>query len=97
MGRLPILQETNGESPSPHPPESTEDGCPGSWYRSVFALSVSRYERLLTDSGFSDNLHLSRSQDRLLLDAVAYLEMQRLRARNRDEEARAAEVKRGAK
>ncbi len=84
MGRLPVLNEKN-LSGDGEPAESTEDGCPGSWYRCAWTSSVMRYERMLSDSGFSENLHLSRSDDRLVLEAAAYLENQRVRAANHAE------------
>ena len=89
MGRLRVLNDPKEPNPD-CPGEWNTEGCPGAWYRSAFALSVSQYERMLSDSGFSDNLHLSRSEDRLLLDAVSYLETQRIRARNHYERERAA-------
>ncbi len=85
MGRLRVLQTTPEIHDPERPGETTEAGCPGSWYRSSWALSVSTYERMLSDSGFSENLHLTRSSDRLLLDATAYLEGQRIRSRNNDQ------------
>ncbi len=83
MGRLRVLNDPKEPDPD-HPGEWTTDGCPGSWYRCQWALSVARYERPMFEGGFSENLHLSRSEDRLLLDAVDYLEGQRIRARNHD-------------
>jgi hypothetical protein len=93
MGRLRVLNDTREPDPE-SPSEWTTDGCPGAWYRCAWALSVSHYERLLTDGGFSENLHLTRSDDRLLLDAVAYLEMERIRARNNDDRKRAEYMRR---
>lgn len=90
MGRLRVLNVPPSEEPDPdHPGEWTTDGCPGSWYRAEWALSVAPYERMLTESGFSENLLLSRSADRLLLEAVSYLESQRVRAHNYDDRKRA--------
>lgn len=82
MGRLRVLREEPD-----YPNESHDDGCPGAWYRSPFVDSLHRYERLLTDAGFSDNLLLSRSDDRLLLEALHYYEREKLaaRAHNRDQ------------
>ena len=88
MGRLPILGNDHNDPDPKNPGESTEDGCPGSWYRGAWALSVAHYERRMSEHGFSENLHLSRSDDRLLLDAVGYLEDQRVRARNQDNRRR---------
>lgn len=67
-----------------HPPEPLDDGCPGAWYRCAFVLSLHKYERPLTEHGFSDNLLTSRSDDRLLLEALSYYEREKLRARARD-------------
>ncbi len=94
MGRLPILQPDPSEPNPKHPGESTEGGCPGSWYRCEWTASVSKYERMLSEHGFSENLHLTRSDDRLLLDAVTYLEGQRLLARNYDARQRALHMRR---
>lgn len=81
MGRLPLLPND-----PPRPKEDHEDGCPGAWYRCAFVLSLHKYARLLTDNGFSDNLLLSRSDDRLLLEALSYYEAERLAARVHDQE-----------
>lgn len=64
------------------PPESTEDGCPGSWYRCAFADSVSRYERTIMRDAIASNPLLDRCDDSLVLEAAAYLETERLRHRN---------------
>lgn len=88
MGRLRVLNDPQEPNPA-EPGEWTTDGCPGSWYRSAWALSVQRYERPLLEGGFSENLHLTRSADRLLLDAVDWLETQRLLARNHYDRKRA--------
>lgn len=83
MGRLPVYGQEAAELYDPlHPPENHSEGCPGAWYRCPFALSVLRYQRLLTDGGFSDNLFLSRTDDRLVIEATQYLETERLRYRN---------------
>lgn len=82
MGALKLLH-----TDPPHPLEDHEDGCPGAWYRCNFVLSLHKYERLQTDAGFSENLLLtSRSDDRLLLEAITYYERERMRARARDQE-----------
>lgn len=93
MGRLPILGSDHDDKDPKSPGESNEDGCPGSWYRSAWALSVAHYERRMSEHGFSENLHLSRSEDRLVLDAVGCLEDQRIRARNRDSDRRSAHMR----
>lgn len=63
------------------PHESTEDGCPGGWYRTRFILSVGRYTRPCADGVYSPNLMLDRSDDPLVHEAVAYYEMQQSRHR----------------
>lgn len=93
MGRLRVLNNPAERNPDA-PGEWNTEGCPGAWYRSAFAISVSQYERILSDGGFSENLALTRSDDRLLLEAVSYLETQRIRARNHYEKERAAHLKR---
>ena len=93
MGRLPILNASPDHPDPKRPPESNEDGCPGAWYRNDWTSSVSHYERMRTEYGFSENLHLSRSDDRLLLDAVAYLEGQRVLAHNEDDRKRAQHMR----
>lgn len=82
MGRLKLLP-----TDAPRPVEDHDDGCPGAWYRCAFVVSLHKYERLLTEHGFSDNLLLSsRSPDRLVLEALGYYEREKLRARARDQE-----------
>lgn len=81
MGLLKILP-----TDPPNPVEPHEDGCPGAWYRSAFVNSLHKYERLLTKSGFSENLLLSRCEDRLVLEAVQLYEREKLAARNHYEE-----------
>lgn len=76
-----------GERPE-RPSDDHEEGCPGSWYRCGFALSLGKYERLLTDSGFSANIMLERTRDRLVIEATQYLELHRMRKRQQDNEAR---------
>lgn len=82
MGAIKVLP-TEDERPK----ESHDDGCPGAWYRCTFVHSLHKYHRLLTEHGFSENLLLSsRSDDRLLLEALSYYETEKLRARARDHE-----------
>ena len=82
MGRLKVLP-----TDPPYPIEDHDDGCPGAWYRCAFVVSLHKYERLLTEHGFSENLLLtSRSDDRLLLEALGYYEREKLRARAKDHE-----------
>lgn len=86
MGRLPIIHPTReqlGENLK-SPAEGHEHGCPGSWYRCGFVASVAKYERILGDHGFSSNPRLDRCTDELILDAVQYLEQERLRCQSTD-------------
>lgn len=84
MGRLPIL---DGEDASEHPVERHDDGCPGAWYRSRFVASLMAYERPMSGDGvYSENLHLTRCTDPLVLDAIQYLEHERARALNHQRE-----------
>jgi hypothetical protein len=64
------------------PPEPPTDGCPGAWYRSAFAISVSRYERTIMRDAIASNPLLDRCADPLVLEAAAYLEGERLRHRH---------------
>lgn len=57
------------------PPEDSEnEGCPGGWYRCGFVRSLHRYRRRGGSEGRTENLLLTRCQDRLVLEAIAYLE-----------------------
>lgn len=79
MGGNPIY---HGPSRNDHPPETHEDGCPGSWYRSRFARSLVRYERSVSGDGvLSENLNLTRCEDPIVLEAVHFLEIERGHAR----------------
>lgn len=64
-----------------HPRDDHREGCPGAWYRSGFCDSLHKYERHLTDGGYSANPLLDRCDDRLVLEAIQFLEAERLRAR----------------
>lgn len=82
MGRLP-----DHEDPlNPHePPERLDEGCPGAWYRCEFVRSLVPYERTASADGvLNENLRLTRCTDPLVLDAIQYLETERVRARNHD-------------
>lgn len=86
MGRLPIYGDPDpgdvradlGERPD-QPRDTHDDGCPGAWYRCGFVLSLCKYERLFLESGFSPSL--LTSDDRLVIEALQYLETERVRAR----------------
>lgn len=89
MGRLPIYGELEladdvrldlNEAPD-KPRDSHDEGCPGAWYRSAFVQSLAKYERLMTEHNFASNLLADRCEDRLVLEALQYLESERLRAR----------------
>lgn len=60
------------------PPESNEDGCPGGWYRCDFVRSLTKYVRLMFENGFSSNVLLDRTEDKLVIEATQYLEQQKL-------------------
>lgn len=89
MGRLPILGQSNvrqfmkdeGGDPAA-PAEPNDDGCPGGWYRSGFAMSVMPYERTIMDGSIASNPLLDRCDDPLVLAATQYIEAQRLRHRH---------------
>lgn len=56
------------------PPEDIEtDGCPGGWYRCGWVRSLQRYRRRGSETK-TENLLLSRCQDRLVIEAIQYLE-----------------------
>jgi len=66
-------------SGAPMPPESFEGGCPGSWYRCRFVMSLLPYQRPCANGVFSPNLRLDRCRDPLVIEAVRYWEQQQLR------------------
>lgn len=96
MGRLPIYGELEPEddvrlelSESPERPvDSHDEGCPGAWTRCGFVQSLAKYERLLLDNGFASNLLADRTDDRLVLEALQFIEAERVRARARAQEIR---------
>lgn len=56
------------------PAEDVEgEGCPGGWYRCAFVASLHRYRRRGTEQR-TENLLLTRCRDRLVLEAIDYLE-----------------------
>lgn len=85
MGRLPIHGEPDPDEPElddpMHPRDDHREGCPGAWYRCAFADSLHAYERHATDAGYSANPLLDRCHDRLVLEAIQFIEAERLRAR----------------
>jgi hypothetical protein len=63
------------------PYEDPKNGCPGAWYRTRFVDSVVRYARRRTDAGARvPNRRLERTDDWLIHDAVAHLELEEERA-----------------
>ena len=53
------------------------EGCPGGWYRCRFVASLHKYRRgSAKDGARNENLLLSRCEDRLVLEAIDYLEHQ---------------------
>lgn len=92
MGRFPIVgQDVPADVDPRKPPEDCRDGCPGGWYRSSWMHSLGRYERPLSEGGFSPSLF--PTSDRLILEALQYLEAERLRARAHWQELRTRELK----
>lgn len=84
MGRLPVYGQAEArELSNPlRPPEQHDDGCPGGWYRSEFIASLQKYERIFLESGFCSNVLLDRTDDRLVIEATQYLELERIRHKN---------------
>lgn len=82
-----------------HPPEDHAEGCPGSWMRSMFAVSFSKYYRHRADGGVRvSNLALDDCDDWLVRDAVMYFEREEERRIAHHEKIRfdAIEAKRKA-
>lgn len=79
--RLSVWMGRPSTPSEPTPHESHDDGCPGSWYRSPFAVSLRIYERPTTDTGISANPMLDRDADPLLLAWLRELEHERASAR----------------
>lgn len=50
------------------------EGCPGGWYRCGFIASLHKYRRGTAQGVRNENLLLSRCTDRLVLEAIDYLE-----------------------
>lgn len=81
MGRYPVRYMGEHDGDGEELVESNEDGCAGGWYRTVFVWSAALYFRPHSNGAYSENLHLSRCDDRLVLDAVNYYESERARWR----------------
>jgi hypothetical protein len=62
------------------PQESHAHGCPASWYRTDFAASLLRYDRRLTEHGFSPSVALDRCDDPLVLECIRIYERESLQA-----------------
>ena len=90
MGRLRVVNPDGTERDPDRPRERHDEGCPGSWYRSEFVDSLAKYERILTDAGYSSNLLADRTDDRLVIEALQYIEHERVRARGHWNEVRLA-------
>lgn len=73
MGLPPRYDREGADRDWMRPAEPAEDGCPGGWYRSGFVASLHRYRRRGTEQR-TENLLLSRCPDRLVLEAIDYLE-----------------------
>lgn len=84
------LPEYNGE-PYPdargigidyrYPPEDPREGCPGGWYRCMYAHSLAPYYRQRTEGGGRvENPEFSRCEDPRVLAAILYLESEQQRA-----------------
>lgn len=66
-----------------HTGETHDDGCPGAWSRCGFAQSLLKYYRVNEGSGPAENIRLSRTRDPLVIEAVAYWEIEQARVRRR--------------
>ena len=64
------MRERHWETP---PEDSEEEGCPGGWYRCGWVRSLHRYRRRGSDQR-TENLLLTRTEDRLIIEAISYLE-----------------------
>lgn len=60
-----------GSEGDPFPAEARDEGCPGGWYRCHWYASVRRYK----------GAHGRLATDRLVLDALDYMDEQEVRAR----------------
>lgn len=66
------------------------EGCPGGWYRCGFVASLHKFRRRGGETR-TENLLLSRSLDRLVIEAIAYLEDEEAHALGAFYEARDAD------
>ena len=63
------------------PIEDIEEGCPGGWYRCGFIRSIHKYRRSGIENRI-ENILLKRSRDKLILEAIDYLENQEIQSHN---------------
>ena len=66
------------------------EGCPGGWYRCLFVQSLHKFRRKGSETR-TENLLLSRCQDRLVLESIDYLESEEGHSLGAFYEARDAE------
>lgn len=79
QGRLPIVNE-QGERQE-RPPEDLNEGCPGGWARSKFALSFMPFMRTRLENGAHDsNPRVGPDTPPHILDALRYFEIHQSRA-----------------
>ena len=72
------------------PAEDVEgEGCPGGWYRCGFVHSLHKFRR--RGETRTENMLLSRTDDRLVLEAIGYLEDEEAHALGAFYEARDAD------
>lgn len=60
--------------------DSEAEGCPGGWYRCEWIRSLGKYRRRGGGESRTENLLLTRTNDRLVLEAIQYLEDQEAQA-----------------
>jgi len=77
MGALPDYASEGQRHDYLRPNEPHDDGCPGGWYRCEFIDSIHQYRRTRAEGGMrADNPLIHKDTDRLLLEAIQYLEKQ---------------------
>ncbi|MCY1055439.1 hypothetical protein [Nannocystis sp. SCPEA4] len=82
MGLPPRFDREGEDKDWFKPVEDIEgQGCPGGHYRCGFVASLHKYRRAGVEQR-TENLLLSRCQDRLVLEAIAYLEDEERHALN---------------
>lgn len=96
MGRLPIYGQVEpaddvriDENPM-RPRDSHDEGCPGAWSRCAFVTSLEKYERIILENGVIPNLLADRTQDSLVIEALQYIETERVNRRAYFQEIRAS-------